>query len=241
MKNIKKIIMLLFVGCFALAVVSCEKESKDLTSVTEWPELTVLGETFVIVSPGQQVTPPNAIARFGRTGATTPVGITGYINTQAPGFYQLNFTARDIKDKFTRVYDESFSALVVSEPLTENFAGTYRVSTTAFATNFNYAAIQNALASGSVTFRANRTVTQMVPGALGWYRFADMNQQSGPVALEILDMGGGNFSYVPVSSGWGTTEAYSIEYNPATQTFTIICMWTTGNTGYTWGVIYEKI
>ena len=243
MKNIKNIIMTLFVGCLTLGLASCKKETENLTSVTEWPELTILGETFVIVAAGQEVTLPAVEARFASNGATTPVGSTGYIDLNTPGFYTLNFTAKDILGKFTRTYDESFTVLVATQQPTVDYAApTYSVVRTNGGWGANVAAIRTQISNNQLTAATTnlpRRVIQMVPGKIGWYIFSDVNWQGNPVSLEFYDKGDGTFVAIPTPSGFGTTDGI-IEYDPVAEAFTIIAWFTTGNTGLHWGAIYTK-
>ncbi|MCL2027390.1 MAG: DUF5011 domain-containing protein [Bacteroidales bacterium] len=246
MKHIKKIIMVLFVGCLTLGLISCKKETENLASITEWPEFELTGGSFVnLAVSAESFVDPGVSARYTSTGAAATVTTTGSVNMQVPGLYQLLYSAKDLSQQWT--IDVPRNILVTNDLLTENYAGNYTVKTvngfqtgtTPFATKVEN--LRAMLAAGSTTDRGTRAVTQMIPGQLGWYMFSDINWQASPMRMQFFDFGGGTFQPTPTSSNFGSIEGL-IEYDPATQTFTIFGIIPEGvNAGLTWCAVYTKI
>jgi hypothetical protein len=212
MKNIKKIIMILLVGCFAFATVSCDKESKDLTSVTEWPVFEFKGDAIMALTVGTTFVDPGVTAQYASTGQAATVTTIGSVNTSVPGIYRLNYESKDVSGQWTSAYGTTRMIWVTPSIPTVNYAGTY-----------DFAGRQSINGTYPVFTawnddRGTRTISQLIPGVNGLYRIDNAWWQASPVVLTFYDNGDGTFTALSGTSGFGPYTS-TIVYDPVAEKF----------------------
>ena len=104
MKIINRNFVTAFLSAVALLLIGCEKddETANISFVTTYPVVTLLGDQWEVVQVGETFTDPGVEAVEGET----PIDYTttGAVDTSVPGVYVLRYTA---------VNQEGFSASVV--------------------------------------------------------------------------------------------------------------------------------
>jgi len=129
MKNINKLLMILALP--ALLITGCKKDTSDKVSKTvkvSYPEITLMGNSFVIVAAGTTYTDAGAKLKDDISGAITDIQPTSNpVNTAQPGIYVVSFVASN-----SNGFETSATRLVaVSKAFgTVNRQGTYKRTAT---------------------------------------------------------------------------------------------------------------
>ncbi len=89
MKIMNKYYVLFLLIFFTL--LSCEKETKDISRVTYFPEIEVKGEQWQQIAVGGTFTDAGAIATAGAT--EIPVTTQGEVDVNTPGVYTIEYSA----------------------------------------------------------------------------------------------------------------------------------------------------
>jgi hypothetical protein len=116
----KKIITLLFTGLLFMACST--DDTANVSRVTNYPLITLNGESTEIVFLGDTYTEKGAVSKEGTTIITTT--ITGAVNTSATGVYKIDYSAKN-SDGYDAV--KTRAVLVMSKALsTINLAGQFQ-------------------------------------------------------------------------------------------------------------------
>jgi hypothetical protein len=119
MKNRYKYCLLMFSALFLFA--SCEKETEDISRITYFCELELIGNSTMMVPVGSTYTEPGYIATENEEDVSSSIVVSGTVNTNTPGKYVLNYSITN-KDGFPKtaqrtvfVYDATSSILESGE------------------------------------------------------------------------------------------------------------------------------
>lgn len=89
-KNLKIVAAFFMLLTFA----SCKKESTlNVSSVTTYPELTLLGDALMLLEAGSTFTDPGAEANVGTD--MVPVVVSGTVDVNTPGIYTITYSAEN--------------------------------------------------------------------------------------------------------------------------------------------------
>ena len=216
MKNIKNIVTLLVVGCFALALVSCnKKESADIASITSFPIMELNGSPHMNVGIGETFTDPGVTVTV--DGADVPYTTVGTVNTTAPGLYTIVYSATDLSGNWSQ---EISRQVYVCD---DQYIGFF------------------ALQPGGTNV-ANRTgVMYISKVSAEKYRASNIWWQAALVPVNFEHIGGGIFN-----TSTGNTSNYgnfdgTVLYNAGTETFSFDMTFTSGNTGVNWKTNYKRL
>lgn len=90
MKKNKIILMVFFLASLTY---SCKKESKDISSVTTYPEIELTGDRFMTIAAGSTYSEPGATATIG--GSAVALTTEGAVDANTPGVYILTYSAKN--------------------------------------------------------------------------------------------------------------------------------------------------
>ncbi|RUT72909.1 immunoglobulin-like domain-containing protein [Ancylomarina longa] len=110
----KKILLYSFLLTLFFGVVSCDKETEDISRVTTYAAITYEGDAVVYVEKGGSFT-PSATSSGGED-----VTITESVDVNKPGFYNVSYSATNV-DGFDAVVDQ----LVIVYEEDDVLAGVY--------------------------------------------------------------------------------------------------------------------
>jgi hypothetical protein len=80
-----------FLFVIFLTLLSCEKETKDISRITYFPDITVKGEQWQQIPVGGTFTDAGAVATAGSD--ELPVTTTGTVDVNTPGVYIIEYSA----------------------------------------------------------------------------------------------------------------------------------------------------
>ncbi len=187
----------LVVGISLFSFTSCEKEIKDLSTITYYVDLKLNGEEQMWVELNTPFEDPGFTATENDEDVSSKVEVTGNVETDKVGYYPISYTVTN-KDGF--VSSETREVFVYDSSVDVDYSGTYVVNgkrTTPSGTdNFS-------------DFTIN--ITQMNPGFYTFSDFLGGYYSQGKGYGEITDLSGyasissdgtvlGLYSYV---SAWG--------------------------------------
>lgn len=143
-----RIIKFLLILAAVIPFASCEKTEKPdntdnqvgISKVTFFPVFTVKGDKYMSLVKGTAYTEPGVTAT--EAGANIPVTITGTVNTNTAGVYDITYTATN-KDGFSKSVSRTVAVLPVAEQAGVDISGKY-----ANTGSFNYVATITKLAPG---------------------------------------------------------------------------------------------
>jgi hypothetical protein len=117
----KKIFIALTIFSSALFL-SCEKvETANVSKVTNYPDITLNGDKFIIVNQGDSFTDPGAVGKAGSQ--ILKLDVTGTVNPNVIGVYPITYSAKN-DDGFTA--ENSRRVIVVSKaPSAINLEGVF--------------------------------------------------------------------------------------------------------------------
>lgn len=93
MKNILRNAALLAVAAFSM--VSCDKDSEGLSTISTIPELTILGDPIVSIRLGGTFVDQGCTATCNGEDISSTITVRSTINPIVPGFYKVIYTARN--------------------------------------------------------------------------------------------------------------------------------------------------
>lgn len=121
----KRVLKLVFLALNTFAIfffTSCEKETDNVSKVTFYPKMTLLGSKYVsIISPGPYV---EAGATATENGAPINVTIEGTVDVNTPGLYTLRYIATN-SDGYSGSL-ERYVAVTAQDVSGFDLSGTYK-------------------------------------------------------------------------------------------------------------------
>lgn len=114
-KNNLIVIVILFISVF---IISCEKDTKDVSKVTTYPELAIIGDQYMCIAKGAAFTDPGATATIG--GSPVTYTTIGSVDPSTPDVYVLEYKAVNSEGfsqsakRFVGVIDADAAALNLS-------------------------------------------------------------------------------------------------------------------------------
>ncbi len=128
MKKINLIFIIILL--LSVSIMSCKKDSKDVSSITTYPELTLLGDQFMTIALGSTYTEPGVTATIG--GASVPFTTTGTVDPSVAGVYIITYTATNSEDfsQSAKRYVGVIAADAAANNLSGNWKRTNGVMTT---------------------------------------------------------------------------------------------------------------
>lgn len=123
MKNIYKIFSLfLLIG----TLMSCEKDSEDISRITYYVDIALEGESSVAIALGEQYAEPGFTAMEGENDVSESVEITSNVDNNQIGVYQVSYSATN-QDGFS---SSTARTVVVYDPAAPDvdLSGTYNTS-----------------------------------------------------------------------------------------------------------------
>jgi hypothetical protein len=227
----KNIIKIMIVALATITFASCHDVTTDgVTRITYYPSITLLEGPMLTVELGKTFTDPGVIATEGETDITDKVKVSGSVNTNKVGMYQLTYSAINV-DGFAGTATRN--VYVYDPSITTDLSGSYTVNLEqSNRLQFSNGAIikysdMGGLYGGDFS---NFTVDleQFLPGIFhvndffGGYYFAGRNYDSRYLMGGYLSLNANNSldvlsSLVP---GWGdsVTALKNASYDPATET-----------------------
>lgn len=238
----KKIFLFLFVGLLA---VSCSEDSTgDVSRVTYYPELTLIGDNVIFVQKGGTFTDPGVIATEGGVEIPYTTKVTGdfkggsSIDTNVVDSYQVVYTAVN-QDGFKGTIARTVIVYEDSD-LTSSIAGLYKStvvrngSSSAQYTNMKYVLVWK---------NADGTYG-MSDGIGGYYaigRAYGNGYAAGPVTITANNIPANDFAPVPaftVGTFGGVCNMSGLTANPVNNTLSYSTVW---DSGFTFVVTLTKV
>lgn len=161
----------------AFFLFSCEKETENISRVTEYASFEMQGDNFMFVLRNSTFTDPGVTAHERET--ELPIETKGTVNTATLGVYTIQYSAKN-SDGFSASVERTVA--VVSSIPTTDLSGAYQ--------------IVNATRKNKITITKNN-------GTLGYYHATDSWWQSSPIPLDFVDMGDGTIKILSGSSPYG--------------------------------------
>lgn len=172
-----KILYSLLITAVLFLCYSCEKDSEGVSKVTTYPVFNMVGGPFyTTLAKPQTFVDPGISAS--KDGVAYPVTTTGSVDLSKAGLYFLNYTAYSDENFPTKVQR---IVLITNSALTQDYSGTYDRSG----------------ASSTVSLKTEY---------LGYYHMSSVWSASTPIAIDFVDLGGGDLLIVPGSSNYGRHE-----------------------------------
>jgi hypothetical protein len=195
---------------------SCDKDTEGVSKVTTYPAFTLAGGPFVnlLVDPTKPFVDPGVTAKIGTK--DYPIETKGTVDLSKPGLYQLYYSSKSDEGYPTST---DRKVLVTSQPITDNYEGSYDLVSTA----------------GVVK---KSSAVKLMTQYLGWYSVTNMWWQENAVPGEIVDFGGGTLS-VSGDSNYGPYKGTGVRQPDGRILFS--CTITSGgNAGAAWKVYFAK-
>lgn len=161
----------------AFFLFSCEKETEDVSRITEYATFEMQGEDFMYVLRNTTFTDPGVTAHEGES--DLPVEIKGTVDTSTDGVYTIQYSAIN-SDGFPASVERTVA--VVSAIPTADLSGTYQ--------------IVHATRKNKITITKNKE-------GVGYYHATDSWWQTYPIPLDFVDMGDGTIKILSGSSPYG--------------------------------------
>lgn len=161
----------------AFFLFSCEKETEDISRVTEYASFEMQGDNFMFVLSNSTFTDPGVTAHEGES--DLPVEIKGTVNASIPDVYTIQYLAKN-SDGFSASVERT--VVVVPSMPTNDLSGEYQI---VHAT------------------RKNKIKITKNNGIVGYYHATDSWWQSSPIPLDFVDMGDGTIKILSGSSPYG--------------------------------------
>lgn len=215
----KNIIFAAALALMAMMTTSCDKDSEGLSTIVDFPKLTIQGDEFYISPIGQQFVDPGCTATFQGQDYTANVVSSGVVDINTAGLYPVTYSATGPNGYS---WSESRTVAVCDPSITTNLAGTWTLQSVSYR---NYNGTEAAFGS-----EYSIKITQLAPGIFhcsdffgGWY-----DQRAGYGAryacvgnFQLTADGGINILSGNVA-GWGDSidDAQNASYDAETNTLT---------------------
>lgn len=161
----------------AFLLFSCDKETEDISRITEYATFEMQGEDFMFVLTNSTFTEPGVVAYEGET--ELPVETKGTVNTAVSDIYPIQYSATN-SDGFPASVLRTV-AVVAAIPTTD-ISGAYQI---VHAT------------------RTNKMKITKNNGVVGYYHASDSWWQANAIPLDFVDMGNGTIKILSGSSPYG--------------------------------------
>ena len=122
----KKIYFIFSLFVLLSTMISCDKDSEDLSRITYYVEIALEGESSVAIALGEQYAEPGYTAMEGENDVTESVEITSDLDNTQVGVYEVNYLATN-QDGFS---SSTSRTVVVYDPAAPevDLSGTYNTS-----------------------------------------------------------------------------------------------------------------
>lgn len=185
--------ILLLLTIFVAVSCNKDKESEGHYGITYYADIEIEGDRTVILLPGDEYEELGASAT--ENGVEIDVAISGEVDTETPGVYQIAYTAMN-SDGFPKTEYRTIFVLLGTPPEDFSFVGTYTVPDRGFSS----------------------TITEVVPGL---YRTTDIFGWSAANKCPSYILTDGEEIYVPyTSTPYGGLDGGG-EYDSETSTMTV--------------------
>lgn len=118
----KNNIILMVILFIAVIFYSCEKDTKNVSSVTTYPELSLIGDQFMSIAKGAVFTEPGVSATIG--GAAVPFTTTGTVDPNTPGVYIIEYKATN-SEGFSQSA-KRYVGVIASDAASLNLSGNWK-------------------------------------------------------------------------------------------------------------------
>jgi len=118
-KNNIILIVFLFIS---VSIVSCKKDTLDVSKVTTYPILTLLGDQYMTIAQGATYTEPGVSATIG--GAAVDFTTTGTVNSATPGVYILEYKAINAEGFFQTA--KRYVGVIAPDAAASNLSGVWK-------------------------------------------------------------------------------------------------------------------
>ncbi|WP_266202896.1 immunoglobulin-like domain-containing protein [Pontibacter kalidii] len=206
MKILTKLFMIAILSASALLLSGCEKddETADISFVTTYPVVSLIGEQWEVLQVGETFTDPGIEAFEGETAIDYTT--SGTVDTSVPGVYVLTYTA---------VNQDGFSASTI------RYVGVITPEAAAIDLSGQYQRTAGALGVSTVTriepglYETDNIGGVADPGPATTVRFYhyDVNQLGVPpqdvqgsefAAVDATVIPGESYSWIVINPGYGT-------------------------------------
>lgn len=243
----RKIILtlLLFTGTL---FVSCDTDSTaNVSKITNYPIITVLGDSEILVPQGETFVDPGVVAVEGDNEISTTASVTGLyrggssVDTNVIDTYQIIYSAKNADGfpasavRYVQVYNNG--------DLINNIEGLYTSTVTRNGTlTAQYTDMEYVL-----VWKNSDGTYQMSDGIGGYYdlgRGFGPGYAGGPTIITANDIATNDFSVpnFPVGDFGGDAEMTSLTVNPDNSTITYSTIWDAGDdTIYTFEVTLTQV
>jgi hypothetical protein len=162
-------------------LLSCDKETEDISRITYYCELDLKGGAVEFVSLGGTYAESGWVATEDGKDVSDKVTVLGKdkINTQVAGLYRLDYSVNNSDGYPTSV---SRNVAVVAALPTTDLSGEYQIVPTT---------------------RENKITIAKVGGILGYYHATDTWYQTYAIPADFVDMGDGTLKVLSGSSPYG--------------------------------------
>ena len=139
--NMKKNnIILMLILLMTVSLMSCKKDTKDVSSVTTYPELTLVGDQYMCIAKGAVYTEPGVKATIG--GVAVNFTTVGSVNANTAGVYILEYTAVNTEGFSQSI--KRFVGVIAADAAALNFSGNWK-RTNGIMTTWTKSATYNGL------------------------------------------------------------------------------------------------
>ena len=126
----KNIFFIVALALLTFGFTACEKQSAGLTSITYYAEITMEGDSYMVIAKGSQFVDPGVSATMAGQDVTSRLTITSDVDTSTSGIYHVNYTMVN-DDGFESSATRTVVVLDLSDPI-EGFwrvdqANSYRI------------------------------------------------------------------------------------------------------------------
>jgi hypothetical protein len=121
----KKIIYLILVACGVIMFSACSKDSQDLSKVTYYVDMELVGDAVLGSEVGTSFVDPGVTAYENGEDISSTVIVTGSVDSEKVGYYPLSYTAINV-DGFPK--SVSRKVFVYDPSITTDISGSYTTS-----------------------------------------------------------------------------------------------------------------
>jgi hypothetical protein len=136
----KNNLILIVILCMTASIMSCSKDTKDVSSVTTYPQMTLVGDQYMCIAKGTAYTEPGVTATIG--GSPVAYTTVGTVNSATPGVYILEYTA--INSEGFSQSAKRFVGVIAPDAAALNFSGNWK-RTNGVMTTWTKSATHNGL------------------------------------------------------------------------------------------------
>lgn len=118
----KNNIIIMVILLITITFISCEKDTKNVSTITTYPELSLVGDQYMTIAKGAVFTEPGVTATIG--GTAVPFTTTGTVDPTTAGVYILEYKATNSEGFFQTA--KRYVGVIAADAAALNLSGNWK-------------------------------------------------------------------------------------------------------------------